>query len=63
VESGRLGDKNVFTVNLTEESEQLFYVEYWGSFEFSMGDRIRVFGNRWGNKNGIPRFLAKYIYE
>lgn len=57
------GDKNVFTVNLTEESEQLFYVEYWGSFEFSMGDRIRVFGNRWGNKNGIPRFLAKYIYE
>ena len=59
------GDKNVFTVSLSSQSEpeQLFYVEYWGSFDYSTGDQIRVFGNRWGNKDGIPRFLAKYIYE
>ena len=59
------GDKNVFIVSLSEQSdsEELFYVEYWGSFDFNIGDSIRVFANRWGNKNEIPRFLAKYIYE
>ena len=59
------GDRNVFIVSLSEASdpEELFYVEYWGSFDFNIGDSIRVFANRWGNKNGIPRFLAKYIYE
>lgn len=59
------GDKNVFTISLSEQSasEQLFYVEYWGSFDYSPGDRLKVFGNRWGNKDDIPRFLAKYIYD
>jgi len=60
------GDRNVFIVDISEEQsdlEELFYVEYWGSFDFSIGDSIRVFANRWGNKDGIPRFLAKYIYE
>ncbi|NLY61359.1 MAG: hypothetical protein GX054_07645 [Clostridiales bacterium] len=59
------GDKNVFIVSLSEqgEEEELFYVEYWGGFDFNTGDPIRVFANRWGNKDGIPRFLAKYIYE
>ena len=59
------GDKSIFTISLSEQSEpeQLFYVEYWGSFDYSAGDKIRVFGNRWGNKNNLPRILAKYIYD
>lgn len=59
------GDKTVFTLSPYEEAEleQLFYVEYWGSFDYSLGDNIRVFGNRWGNKDNLPRILAKYIYD
>lgn len=57
------GQKNVFTVSQQSQSDQIYYVEFWGDFDFNSGDRIRVFGNRWGNKDGHPRFLAKYIYH
>ncbi|HZJ57225.1 MAG TPA: hypothetical protein VFD89_03185, partial [Clostridia bacterium] len=56
------GHKNVFTVS-EPQSDRLYHVEFWGSFDFNPGEEIRVFGNRWGNKEGLPRFLAKYIYR
>jgi hypothetical protein len=57
------GQKSVFTVSQQSQSDQIYYVEFWGDFDFNPGDRIRVFGNRWGNKDGHPRFLAKYVYH
>lgn len=58
------GEKNIFTVNVSGDpsAPQLILVEYWGNFEFSSGDSIRVFGNRWGNHNGKVRVLAPFIY-
>lgn len=61
-----IGYKNVFTVDVSADanSPQLIQVEYWGDdFDWNQGDKIRVFGNRWGNVNDIPRILAKYIYN
>ncbi len=60
------GYKNVFIVDISNKSdaEQLIHVEYWGNdFDFNQGDRIRIFGNRWGNVENIPRILAKYVYD
>ncbi|NLJ40921.1 MAG: hypothetical protein GX352_04840 [Clostridiales bacterium] len=61
----KTGEQNIFTVQLTDsgESDRLFYVEYWGNFDMEPGEKVKVFANRWGNKEGIPRFLAKYIYR
>ncbi len=58
------GERNVFTVNVSEDpaTPQLALVEYWGEFEFEPGDSIRVFGNRWGTQNGKVRVLAPFIY-
>lgn len=56
------GEKTSFIVNDSTEGEELYYVEYWGSFNFSKGDNIRLFGNRWNNKDDMPRILAKHIY-
>lgn len=59
------GDKNVFTVNVSGNAvnPQFILVEYWGTFEFEPGESIRVFGNRWGNHNGMVRVLAPFIYS
>lgn len=58
------GDKSIFTVNIASDSNtpQLLFVEFWGSFEYTPGDRIKVFGDRWGNREGKIRILAKFIY-
>jgi len=60
------GYKNIFTVNISNnaDSEQLIHVEYWGNdFNYNKGDKIRIFGNRWGNIDNMLRILAKYIYN
>jgi len=58
------GDRNIFTVNISEDQSnpQLILVEFWGEFEFEPGETIRVFGNRWGNRDGMIRILAPFIY-
>lgn len=59
------GEKNVFTVNVSDDPTipQLILVEYWGEFEFGPGESIRVFGNRWGNHDEMVRVLAPFIYS
>lgn len=59
------GEKNVFTVNVSDDPTipQLILVEYWGQFEFEPSESIRVFGNRWGNHNGMVKVLAPFIYS
>ncbi|HZJ82318.1 MAG TPA: hypothetical protein VFD57_00765, partial [Clostridia bacterium] len=59
------GKKNVFTLCLDEDNnpDHIFYVEFWGTIDYESGDKVRVFANRWGNKDGLPRFLAKFIYD
>jgi hypothetical protein len=58
------GDKNIFTVNVSDDpaNPQLVLVEFWGEFEYEPGDEIRVFGNRWGNHEDMVRVLAPFIY-
>jgi hypothetical protein len=58
------GDKNVFTVNVSDgpANPQHILVEFWGDFKFEPGDKIRVFGNRWGNHEEMVRVLAPFIY-
>lgn len=57
-------DNTIFILKPNDEVEDaLYYIEYWGSFNFQIDDNIRVFANRWGNMDHMPRFLAKYIYE
>lgn len=58
------GTKSILIVETGSSTvEKPIYVEYWGSDSFAIGQNIRVYGNRWGNKDGIPRLLAKYIYK
>ncbi len=59
------GDKSVFIVDVSsiEGEEKLILIEHWGTFAYSKGQRLRIFGNRWGNTNGIPRILARHIYR
>ncbi|NLO81494.1 MAG: hypothetical protein GX094_00295 [Clostridiales bacterium] len=59
-----MGDKNMFTLDISKDSQsqQLVFVEYWGSISMQTGDKFRIFGNRWGNYEEMPRFLAKFIY-
>lgn len=58
------GDKNIFIVNVSDDpaNPQHILVEYWSEFEFEPGDKIRVFGNRWGNHEEMVRVLAPFIY-
>jgi len=60
-----LGDKSAFTVDVSSDSssEQLVYVEHWNGLSVRSGNKVRIFGNRWGNHEGIPRILAKYVYR
>ena len=59
------GTKSTLSVDIAAEGqpEQIICVEYWGRFNFSMGQKIRIFGNHWGNKNGVPYILAPYLYR
>jgi hypothetical protein len=59
------GTKYTIVVDIAAEGqpEQLIQVDYWGQFSFTMGQKIRVFGNFWGSKNGLPYILAPYIYR
>jgi len=59
------GDKKIFTVDVstTGETEQLVYIEYWGMLDLEIGKKLRIFGDRWGNKNDMPRILARDIYS
>ncbi|MBE3100655.1 MAG: zinc ribbon domain-containing protein [Firmicutes bacterium] len=57
------GTISTLIVNISSEGEeQLLNVVYWGSFSYTIGQKIRLFGNRWGNENGVPNILAKHIY-
>ena len=42
-------------------TEQLIRVWFWGDFSHTAGSTVTVYGNRWGNEEGVPRILAKYI--
>jgi|GEM_PF-6497223 len=42
-------------------TEQLLRVWFWGDFSYAEGSSVTVYGNRWGNEEGVPRILAKYI--
>lgn len=57
--------KYAFTVDIsTDDSiEQLVYVEYWGNLKIEEGQRLKIFGNRWGNEGDMPKILAKFIYK
>ncbi len=58
------GTKNILIVNTgTDSNEKLIHVEFFGTHSFTVGQKVRVFGNRWGNKDGIPYILAKYLYR
>lgn len=60
-----LGDKNAFTVDVSgnSSSPQLVYIEHWGNISIRSGNKVRIFGNRWGNHEDMPRILAKYVYR
>jgi len=52
----------VCTVNVNPSGEeQLIRVWFWGDFSHTAGSSVIVYGNRWGNEEGIPRILARYI--
>ena len=59
------GAKTTLLINVAAQGqpEQLVYVEYWGAVNASIGQRLRIFGNRWGNKEDYPYILASYIYN
>ena len=59
------GTRTSLLVDVAKEGqpEQLIYVDYWGSLQLAPGQRIRIFGNRWGNKEGNPYILAPFIYK
>jgi hypothetical protein len=59
------GTKTTLLVNIAGEGqpEQIICVDYWGRSTFTMGQRIRIFGNRWGNKDGVPYILAPFVYR
>jgi len=60
-----LGDKNAFTVDVSDNgsSPQPVYVEHWGSLSIQSGNKVKIFGNRWGNYEDMPYILAKYVYR
>ncbi len=61
-----LGDKSAFTVDVSSDngsSAQLVYVEHWNSLSISSGNKVKIFGNRWGNYEDMPHILAKYVYR
>ena len=59
-----LGHKNILIVNAGSDNEDMpFHVEIWGSVHYAKGDSIRVFGNRWGSVDGLPRLLARHVYR
>ena len=56
------GDLTVCTVDTNPGGEeQLIRVWFWGDFSHTAGASVTVYGNRWGNEEGVPRILAKYI--
>lgn len=59
------GTKTTLLVDIADEGqpEQVICVDYWGQFTFSMGQKIRIFGNHWSNKKGVPYILAPYVYR
>ena len=59
------GEKNIFLIDVgtSEDAPQIVYVEYYGSKSLQKDQKIKVFANRWGNNDGIPRMIAKYIYN
>ncbi|HHY82383.1 MAG TPA: zinc ribbon domain-containing protein [Clostridiales bacterium] len=59
------GTKTTLIVNVADDGqpEQLICVDYWGTASFGPGQKIRIFGNRWGNKNDMPYIMAPYIYR
>lgn len=58
----QLGDKTIFLVAANNDVDKLVRVEFWGVFNKSTGDSIRVFANHWGAVDDMPRFLAPFIY-
>lgn len=60
-----LDSKYAFTLDISssETSNQLVYVEYWGNIKLEEGQSLKVFGNRWGNKDNMPKILAKFMYK
>jgi len=59
------GLKTILMVNTAEQgqNEKLVYVEYWGTVSASPGQKLRIFGNHWGNKDDYPFIIASYIYR
>ena len=59
-----LDDKQVFILDVSQDdsTEKLVYVEYWGNTNIKEGQNLRIFGNRWGNKDDIPRILTQFVY-
>ncbi len=60
-----LDGKYAFTLDISPNSpnKQLVYIEYWGNIKLEKGQSLKIFGNRWGNKDSIPKILAKFIYK
>lgn len=59
------GLKTILLVDTASQgqSEQLVHVEYWGTISASPGQKVRIFGNRWGNKGDYPFVIASYVYK
>ncbi|MGI6140279.1 MAG: hypothetical protein ACOYEH_00935 [Caldicoprobacterales bacterium] len=59
------GTTTTLLVNIAAEGqpEQIVYVDYWGTINTRPGQQLRIFGNRWGNKENCPYIIASYIYR
>ena len=60
-----LDGKHTFILDMStsETAKQLVYVEYWGSMKLEEGQHLKIFGNRWGNKDNMPRILTQFMYK
>ena len=58
------GTRTTLLINVAarDQPTKLVHVDFWGTLQISPGNGVRVFGNRWGNKDDNPYILAPYIY-
>jgi hypothetical protein len=59
------GSKTILLVDIATQgqAERIIHVEYWKPGSFVPDERIRLFGNYWGNKDDKPYVLAYFIYK
>lgn len=60
-----LDGKHTFILDMSadETVKQLVYVEYWGNMKLEEGQNLKIFGNKWGHKDNMPRVLTQFMYK